>query len=478
MPTFKFIGLLVVLLLAQAWCKPAKSSDSVDYSDDDPADYNDDDTVDDDDDGSDSEVPPQIMSRPESIRVRNGSTIWLPCNTKNADNYTVTWQKGDEFLYYDSNPMTSDKNRIVRLSNNTLVIYNATTNDTSNDYKCTILHTHPVTIRHQVLVESGRMPAPQPHRPPIRVTPGRKVEVTAGENITLGCETRIQPTPVMRWYHESERVPNDLITDSNHITITNISRQNGGHYQCLADNGSNDPPVESINVVVNYIPEIETKGKWVHTGLGVESKLACIVHAHPHAKVTWLKDQKEVMQKKGSIEMTKNKNSHVLNIFHTEKEDLGDYTCVAENALGRSQKTISLTGLPSRAIILGGERTKSDTGLILKWQLESYSPITEYTLEYRRKGEEKWTVLKPAVTNGKGNMFIVEHPIEGLQSGSYEAILTARNDFGWSPASKPHMFSGEYADEQAEQVKGTASHFAINFATLFLVVSTCAFTSL
>lgn len=39
---------------------------------------------------------------------------------------------------------------------------------------------------------------------------------------------------------------------------------------------------------------------------------------------------------------------------------------------------IYFTGIPTQAIISGGEMTKTASGLILKWQLESYSPITEY----------------------------------------------------------------------------------------------------
>lgn len=91
-------------------------------------------------------------------------------------------------------------------------------------------------------------------------------------------------------------------------------------------------------------PEIETKGKWVHTGVGVESRLSCIVHAHPHANVTWFKDQKRILPKKNSIELKGNKTRYVLDILHTQLEDLANYTCVAENKLGRTEKTISLTG--------------------------------------------------------------------------------------------------------------------------------------
>ncbi|XP_003394043.1 opioid-binding protein/cell adhesion molecule homolog [Bombus terrestris] len=480
----RFVSLLVILFAVQAWCKPAKSSESVDYIEDDPpSDYNDDDTIDDEDDTGALEEPPQIISKPQSIHVRNGSTIYLHCLLKNAEKFAVTWKKDDEFLYYDSNPMNADKERMVRLWNNTLVIYNATLNDTSNDYECSILNKPPITIKHRVLVsDEAPVPSPLPPRqqhkpPPVHVTPAKRVEVNVGQNITLGCESREEPMSEIKWYHENKRINNNIIVTDNRITIVNINKHDSGRYQCLIENGKQNPPVGAISVVVNYAPEIETKGKWVHTGLGVESQLMCNVHAYPHAKVTWMKDEKEVMPKRGSIEIKGNKTRHILEILHTEREHLGNYTCIAQNILGRAEKTISLTGLPSQAMIFDGEMTKTDSGLILKWQLESYSPITEYKLQYRSKGDDNWIILKPTVTNGKGNQFTVEYKFEGLEPGSYEAILMARNDFGWSPPSKPHMFVGVYADEQVENVKGSSSsayRFALDITILFLVVSSYA----
>lgn len=524
MLSLRFVGLLILLLTAQVWCKPAKGSESADYTEDDtPSEYIDDDNNDDtddladdvndtasavDDDTASAVEEPQIISRPESIRIRNGSTIYLHCLVKNADNFAVTWKKDDNFMYHQVGK------RIVILPNNTLVIHDANVNDTSDDYECSIMHPKKtITIKHRVQVVSQVPPTqrvdvtserPQvlptvtqrtdaaserPQVPPsihhkqseIRVTPGKRVEVNAGDNVTLGCETRIQPTPEIKWYHENERVHNNIFVSGNRITIMNINRHDGGHYQCLAENGMESPPVEAINVIVNYAPEIETKGKWMHTGVGVESRLSCIVHAHPHANVTWYKDQKRILPKKNSIELRGNKTRYFLDILHTQLEDLANYTCVAENKLGRTEKTISLTGLPSQAIISGGEMTRTASGLILKWHLESYSPIIEYKLQYRRKEDPEWIIVKPTVTNGRGNQFIVEHTIEGLQPGSYEAIVMARNDFGWSLPSKPHTFVGEYADEQAENVRGPSagvSQPALAIATLFLVVSSCAFTSL
>ena len=63
-------------------------------------------------------------------------------------------------------------------------------------------------------------------------------------------------------------------------------------------------------------------------------------------------------------------------------------------------------------------------------------------LEYRRVGSESWEVATPRVTDGKDNQFTVQHPIENIQPGSYEAVLSARNEYGWSPKSYPTPFSG------------------------------------
>lgn len=63
-------------------------------------------------------------------------------------------------------------------------------------------------------------------------------------------------------------------------------------------------------------------------------------------------------------------------------------------------------------------------------------------LQYRRQGEDNWSIAMPEVKNGRGTQFTVVHPIVELQPGSYEAILISRNSFGWSPPSEPHTFTG------------------------------------
>ncbi|KYN20034.1 Neurotrimin, partial [Trachymyrmex cornetzi] len=463
----------------------------------------DDDNEEDEDEEADNigtaEMPPQILSHPISVRVKAGDTVILPCQVIHTDNYVVVWLKDDKYLYFESQKYTEDDKRIVRLPNNSLVIYNATVEDSSNNYKCSILQNpHSIDLTHRLLVdENPRQESTPPqysHKGIIRVRPSKKVEVNQGHNITLGCETDIQPPPEIKWFIENKKVDGydpDVILDGNYITIKKVNESHSGLYQCLAEDGSETPAMEAINVVVNSIntfafaadkPKIEVE-RIVYSGTGVDSEITCIVSAHPVALVMWYKDDKLLTQKKGSIMMfhriipNSNKTKHILKILHPSTQDFGEYKCRADNAIGHVIRSIILTGVPSQAKISGAKMTDDDAGIILKWHLESYSPISEYKVQYRRKGDPEWNFIEPEVKDGKGNQYIVECPIPELLPGSYEAILKARNEFGWSLDSEPHTFSGDYPPDLALKGNSATVRSPGTFLALILVVLSCAFTS-
>lgn len=490
----RILGLLVILLAVQGLCKPTKGTEDLDYEDDTPFDDDDEEDEEEDDLGT-ADAPPQILSERISIRVKAGSTVILPCQVIHTENYAIVWLKDNKILYFETQPQIEDSNRIVRLPNNSLAIYNASVSDSSNDYKCSILrHPDSINLTHRLLVEPDRTHQPAASPPPqhshkgiIRVIPSRRVEVNQGETIKLGCETDTQPSPEIKWFIENKKVDGydpDVILDGNYITIRNVNRSHSGFYQCLAEDGSKTPAMEAINVIVHYVPEIEVKRNIVYSGESIESEMTCIVSAYPEAIITWHKDNKEIIHKKGSTilhhgNMKGNKTKHVLKILHTSIKDFGEYKCRAQNSIGEDTKSILLTGIPSQARISGAEMTNNDAGIILKWRLESHSPIKEYRLQYRRKGDEKWKVAEPEVKDGKGSQFTVEYPIEELRPGSYEAILTARNVFGWSIPSEPHTFTGDYPSEMAQKDGNSAAiQTPRTLLALILVVLSCAFTSL
>ncbi|XP_020299947.1 lachesin-like [Pseudomyrmex gracilis] len=481
----RILGLLVILLAVQGLCKPSKNSDieENEYEDDTPINDEDDDDDDDDSERDTNEPPPEILSWSQSIRDTTGSTVILPCNVKHTDNYAVAWLKDDKYLYFESQPHVTDPKRIVRMPNNSLVIYNATVSDSSDSYRCSIIirKNYTIDLIHRVLID--------PMDKGIRVTPSRRINVVEGTSTRFGCETNIQPPPEIKWFIETKKVSNydpDLKLEGNFITITKVHRYHSGLYQCLAEDGSKNPLSEAIRVVVYYAPEVEVKRKIVHSGIGVESELACIVSAYPEAIMKWYRNDKELTHKKNEIvmhhgETNNHKIKHVLKITHNKLRDFGEYKCRAENHYGQSEKIVNLSGMPSQAKMSGAEVTDDDRGIILKWTVESYSPIVEFKLQYRRKDDEQWITVNPDVKDQKkkGNQYTVKHLIKELQPGSYEAILTARNEFGWSPLSEPHMFTGDYPPEMArkENAAATLRPTFGTLLTLILVVLSCAFTS-
>ncbi|XP_043499765.1 protein amalgam-like [Polistes fuscatus] len=507
----RVIALITLLLVVQGWCKPPNDMDELeDYNDDAQAEENEDysQTEDEDESPDAIEEPPQIISQPISKHVRAGTTVTLPCLTQNADSFAVIWKKDDQFLYYGANPMTKEPKRIERTANNSLVIHNTTMADSSNNYTCSIISRIPITITHRLLVEppNDRSPSmmtttmtatsmittttttPQramsPSVPFIQVVPSNKVDVKQGDNVKFACNPfpRDQFSQTkMKWYLKNVKLHNDSHTlmHGNEITIFKAGRHDAGMYQCLADNGMENPPIAAIHLIVQYAPEIETERDIVHTGDGVESEITCIVHAHPHANVTWYKNQKE-LSKRGRISQKENKSRYTLRIMRTTEQDFGDYTCQAKNKLGQASRTITLTGAPSQAIIFGASfMTNDNNDLILKWRLESYSPIAQYKLKYRRKGDEQWQEMEPRVKDGDGNQYIVEHVIVGLDAGNYEAILEARNSFGWSPPSKPVTFKKENAEKaEAASVGGSAVSIRPFWAIPVSLLVVCAFRKL
>ncbi|XP_011863765.1 PREDICTED: lachesin-like isoform X1 [Vollenhovia emeryi] len=472
-------------------CKPTKSIEEQDYEDDTPVDEEDEDDEDEETDNTGTaEAPPQILSQPMSIQVEAGSTVKLPCQVIHTENYVVAWLKDDKYLYVETQPHTENK-RIVRLPNNTLVIYNASVEDTSDEYKCSILRkpdtidlNYRLRVYERPYQESATPPPQHSHKGIIRVIPSKKVDVALGHDLRLACETDIQPPPEIKWFIENKKVDGydpDVSLDGNSIRINHVNETHSGLYQCLAEDGSKTPAMEAITVFVHYKPRIKVEKNVAYSGTGMESELACIVSAYPAARVSWYKGDKQIPNKKGTmhteIPMKGNKTKHILKIFHTSTRDFGDYRCKAENNLGYDIKSVLLTGVPSPASVYGAEMI--DDGIILKWRLESYSPINEYKLQYRRKGDPKWNFVDLEVKDGKGSQFVIESPIRELQRGSYEAILTARNAIGWSLDSSPHTFSSDYPPDLALKEGNSATIRSSGILlTLILVLLSCAFTSL
>lgn len=60
------------------------------------------------------------------------------------------------------------------------------------------------------------------------------------------------------------------------------------------------------------------------------------------------------------------------------------YSCVADNSLGRSRKYMELSGRPGPAEFYSPKWGRSSDSYNLTWKIDSYPPLEEVRLLYRR----------------------------------------------------------------------------------------------
>ena len=97
------------------------------------------------------------------------------------------------------------------------------------------------------------------------------------------------------------------------------------------------------NFIFLDAPEIEVDKSWVHGGVGEEAVISCIVYGDPEPNVRWYRE---------TMVLARNENRlveqfgirHRLVIASVSQTDFGNYSCLAENDLGKSRGFIQLSG--------------------------------------------------------------------------------------------------------------------------------------
>ncbi|XP_055700744.1 lachesin-like isoform X1 [Phlebotomus papatasi] len=195
-------------------------------------------------------------------------------------------------------------------------------------------------------------------------------DVTAreGEDATLFCSANGHPTPRITWRRE-DGAPllirrNETIArvDSYYGSLLNLSsveRRQMGAYLCIAANDV--PPAVSKRVFLNihFAPQIVTPRSLFGGLAESDVVLECMVEASPISVNYWIKGS---VPKRNSYEtftrpemLLDGKKHHIseeklspyefrlkLVVHNFSRSDLGIYTCISTNSLGRANGTIRI----------------------------------------------------------------------------------------------------------------------------------------
>jgi len=313
-----------------------------------------------------------------------------------------------------------------------------------------------------------------------------------------------------------------VVSKTNEVRIESVvAYRDAGYYECSAHNsittgsvtasvsGGTNPTHMGIEVEVEFSPEIVVPRLVVNTGETYDAQMACSVQAYPKVKVTWEKEIPNENGPQSSIPViTDGPNSRyevfrqssishslqgsgnstampvgptfVLKVKQVQgPQDFGRYRCRAENRVGVAYSDyITLTGSPARP--QSSYVHVKDKAPELAWIVDSWSPLVEYQLQYRRQQDlpASWVDVKPqpkvveSSTGGNAGderRYAVSYlfggdsqpqqqqqqaggpttePIILRRGTTYVARLRALNVHGWSDWSTDVVFTGGMDDDQ------------------------------
>ncbi|XP_066943985.1 lachesin-like [Macrobrachium rosenbergii] len=392
--------------------------------------------------------PPMFTASAQYFSVEVKDDITFPCDAKNIENGMLIFRhllpKGDHRTLYVGDMSLNAKGYTLVKSGNSFILSGVARRH-AGKYECRI-ETIPVTkLTHTLDVQ---YPAKA-----IRVSPEVQ-RVRKGSSVTLECRGLGNPKAAISWSRKMGHLPSgEQAEEGSSLTFENIDRHVEGVYICTAANGIGNPSSTTMTVEVEYPPEIIAEQATLHTDEGDEAKLLCIVHGRPTPTVTWMRNGKP-LSTDTHIQEHDGAHRHTLTISKVTMEDFGNYTCSASNTFGEEARTLKITGVPKSPTITsspaGGERFS----YTVTWETESYSPVIQYRLSYRKSQENQNNIFQKRVwidrlytpptvpgalqipKSSMGPIRSMSHTLRDLEPATdYEIFISTENKFGWSENS-------------------------------------------
>ncbi|KAK9883141.1 hypothetical protein WA026_001339 [Henosepilachna vigintioctopunctata] len=443
-----------------------------------------------------NELPPSFVTPGQTYRIATGSTVVLPCRISQPGSYVLAWKRGIAVL--TAGPVKVSPDPRLRLlpspsrspsmpgsvpelsgSGYSLELRDVKPHD-AGDYVCQIGTMEPKEITHTLEI----LVPPRIHF----VSNGGPVEVLQGATVKMECRASGNPVPTVSWTRKNDALPSgEKSVLGLSLVLQHVDRHSAGTYQCTADNGVGQPDFRQIQLTVFYGPEVDPERGTVHTGLGLEAQLVCIIHAEPAPQVVWYKDTAQIGTTEQHTAHSRG-NKYTLVIRNVSRSDFGNYSCAASNNHGKGRSQIILTGVAGLAVFDSSPIAADKDIYNVTWSVTSHAPILEYRVLYRIKPRHhkssvdhkdtfrtfanstvkldfsnQWnsvvipssvsveTPPYPGVTRQKMSYFMRQ-----LQPGTtYEVRVQAKNVHGWNKISPIFHFTTR-SNEQENLVEPSA----------------------
>ncbi|CAL4066480.1 unnamed protein product [Meganyctiphanes norvegica] len=448
---------------------------------------------------------PVFMAQPKVFTVQVGESVTFPCDVRNQGHHklmlVMTGSDAREvLLWVGREKMVRSRRLKMDYQAQHLTLSHARPND-SGIYSCKFDTLPPTEMKHKLNVQ---------YAPTISATVPPEHRVPKGSTVRLACAAKGNPEPRIRWSRQEGPLPSgERQQEGLELILEQVDRHVEGTYLCTADNSIGEAAVAAITVIVEYPPEISTEKAVIRTGEGDRVELVCLVHGRPNPQVTWTRDGTPVDAKSTggryktnySIDNRNHSDHHIsesiLSHRHTltfdkiNESDFGAYMCLAENNHGSSSEVIHITGLPTLPRITSSPNGGEADTYTLKWETESFYPITEVTVRYRKNQPvhvnavvaEAWEKVSRVIgSNEDSSPGIIQEQklrLTGLEAArDYVTTIRVKNKYGWSPDSENFHFSTKKALAVHQNTNAGNSNIRCHFSGIHLPLIAALFLNI
>ncbi|XP_056096170.1 roundabout homolog 1 isoform X1 [Rhinichthys klamathensis goyatoka] len=283
---------------------------------------------------SDSGLP-RIVHHPSDVVVRVGSPATLSCRAEGNPEPTIEWLRNGQPL--DISKMDAQSQPIV-LPEGSLFFFSVVPGRKSQSHEAV----YACVARNSVGIATSRNASLHiaALREDFRVQPSG-VEVVVGEVAVMDCSPPVgHPEPNVTWRKDGIPInsSNEHYSELNgKLIIAPAQKNDSGVYSCIASNivGVRESRAARLSVLAK--PMLLRKPEDVSVQLGESAQFFCEADGDPMPSVEWSRDQGPLPNGRYLINP-----DHSLQIHYVTAQDMGRYTCTAENKLGVSVASAQL----------------------------------------------------------------------------------------------------------------------------------------
>ncbi|NXS64175.1 MXRA5 protein, partial [Brachypteracias leptosomus] len=341
-------------------------------------------------------LPPIIQQdKQENISLALGSSINIHCTAKAAPSPSIRWVVFDGTQIRPSQFVNGN---LFVFPNGTLYIRNISPKD-SGTYECIAANMvgaarRTIQLHVKKHASNAKITGSSPQR----------TDVTYGSILHLDCSASGDPWPRILWRLPSKRMIDSLhssletrikVFSNGTLVVHSVTDKDAGDYLCVARNKiGDDYVVLKVNVMMKPA-KIEHKNENNHkVKYGGDLKVDCVATGLPNPEISWgLPDGSMIntfMQSDDSGSRTKRYvvfDNGTLYFNDVGLREEGDYTCYAENQIGKDEMKVRVKVVAEPATI------RNKTHVIIN---VPYGDVVTVACEAKGEPTPKVTWLSPA----------------------------------------------------------------------------------